>query len=128
MMAARVLVNISVGVGGEDFVPRMLEGPGGVKINEMEALESAFGDYFLAKDIEDLPPGWALAGVLAMYYLPRLQMPKTRERAKGFFAWCKAKWASWRLRKHGLKAVPTGKRQPRVVEEADPPPGEAADE
>lgn len=122
MMAARLLVNISVGLGGEDFIPRMLKGPGGVEINEMESLESAFGDYFIAKQITDMPPGWMLVGVLSMYYLPRLQMPRTRERAKGFFAWCKAKWASWRLRKHGLRVVP---KKAAKEEAADPQPGEA---
>lgn len=126
MMAARLLVNISVGIGGEDFIPRKLSGPGGVEINELQTLEQAFGDYFVAKDIGDLPPGWMLVGVLSMYYLPRFQMPKTQQRAKGFFAWCKAKWASWRLRKHGLKVVP--KEEPRPMrrapeEEADPMPG-----
>lgn len=125
MMAARLMVNISVGLGGADFVPRVLKGPGGIEINELQTLEMAFGDYFLAKNIEDLPPGWALAGALSMYYLPRLQMPATQERAKGFIAWCKAKYASWKMRKTGLRAVP--KRTPRTVEqEADPSPGEPA--
>lgn len=124
MMAARILVNISVGIGGDDFRPRMLEGPDGAKINELEAIESAFGDYFIAKDIGDLPPGWMLVGVLSMYYLPRFQMPRTKEKARGFFAWCKAKWVSWRLRKHGLRVVPKKGQQ----EAADPQPGEAAEE
>lgn len=119
MVAANLMIRISVGVGGEDFMPRMLEGPGGIKYNEQQVLEQAFGDYFIAKDIQDLPPGWALAGAIAFYYLPRLQMPRTQERAKGAFAWIKAKIASWRLRKKGIKVRPDTETQAEAEAAAD---------
>jgi hypothetical protein len=99
MMAARLLVNISVGVGGPEFMPRILQGPGGIKYDEIEVLSSAFGDYFVAKDIQDLPPGWMLAGALAMYYLPRFQMPETQKRARSFAGWLRDKWHAFRFRR-----------------------------
>jgi hypothetical protein len=117
MMAARLLVHVSMGIGGPEFAPRMIEGPGGMVINEMQTLEVAFGDYFLAKDIEDLPPGWALCGALAFYYLPRFQMPQTKEKARGFAAWLKGKWADWRVGKMKKKWNGEAKReQPKETE------------
>lgn len=106
MMAARLQVQLSVGIGGEVFIPRLLKGPGGIDINEMEMLEQSWGDYFVAKGVEDLPPGWALFGAMAMYYLPRLNTPQVRERAGGFIGWIKAKYASWRLRRKGVNVKP----------------------
>ena len=98
-MASRLLVRFSVGLGGPDFMPGILTGPGGVSINEQEMLDGAFADYFAAKGWEDLPPGWALFGALSMYYLPRFQMPRTKERAKGFFSWVRDRYQAWRFRR-----------------------------
>ena len=116
-MAARLLVHVSMGIGGPEFAPRMIEGPGGIQINEMMTLEVAFGDYFLAKDIEDLPPGWALCGALAFYYLPRFQMPQTQEKARGFVAWIKGKYADWKVGR--MKKKWNGKEQPKAAEEGE---------
>jgi hypothetical protein len=104
VMASRLLVRFSVGLGGTDFLPAVLTGPGGVSINEQEMLDGAFADYFAAKGWEDLPPGWALFGALSMYYLPRLQMPKTKERAKGAFGWIRDKYQAWRFRRGEKRA------------------------
>lgn len=90
-MFATILIRISCGIGGESFVPRVIEAPGGIKFNEQEMLSGAFGDYFVATGKGDLPPGWALFGALAMYYLPRLSQPEVKKRVGGIAGWLKNK-------------------------------------
>lgn len=117
--AANLLIVLGMGIGGDEWQPRVLKEHG---IDEKAMLEQAWGDYFVATGTTDIPPGWALVAACGMYALPRFSMPATKSRVKGVGAWFKKKYASWRLRKHGLKAEyadnPDGKRNK----------GESADE
>jgi hypothetical protein len=47
---------------------------------EQNALNKAFYDYFKAKGMADLPPGWALAATLGMYTAARLRKPTVAQR------------------------------------------------
>lgn len=94
--AANLLIMLSVGIGGAEWLPRA---PPTIPYDEKAALEGAFADYFQAKGWEDLPPGWALVAGLGMYALPRLAMPKTAERAKGFKNWVAEKYINWKAKR-----------------------------
>lgn len=102
-MMATLMIRISCGIGGESFIPKVIEAPGGIKFNEHEMLSGAFGDYFVATGKGDLPPGWALLGALCMYYLPRLQEPQVKARVGGIAGWFKDKteraFIWWKYRK-----------------------------
>lgn len=106
--AANLLIVMGIGIGGDEWHPRVDQSTG---MDEKRMLETAFGDYFVATGKADLPPGWALAAAIGMYTLPRFYMPKTKQRVSNVWQWFKAKWVSWRLRKHGLKAVPNEKER-----------------
>lgn len=108
-MAGTMLVRMGMMIGGEEFAPRML-GLAGRTISEETMLQDAFGTYFVAKNYTDIPPGVVLSFTILGYIGPRLGMPKTKERVGGFFSWIKAKFVSWRLRRHGLRAVPNQER------------------
>lgn len=119
-MAGTMLVRISAAFGGPEFLPRTINIPGGLTYNEEEFLQSAFGDYFVAKGISDLPPGMVLASALLMYYAPRFQEPAVREKGSKFVRWCKARiesvyvWAKYR--KSGKKPKVDSKSR-RVAED-----------
>jgi hypothetical protein len=59
-------------------------------------LEHAFGEYFVAKQWGDLPPGLALCAALAMYTLPRFAMPNTKTRLQKFKEWAARKYGAWK--------------------------------
>lgn len=88
VMAGTMLVRISTAVGGKEFLPRTISAAG-VTYNEEEFLQNAFGDYFVAKGISDIPPGMVLTSALLMYYMPRFQEPAVREKGGKFVHWCK---------------------------------------
>lgn len=91
--AANLLIMLSVGLGGAEWLPRQ---PPVIPYDEKVALESAFADYFQAKGWEDLPPGWALVAGIGMYCLPRFTMPVTQKRAQGFRSWIAGKYINWK--------------------------------
>jgi len=101
-MAANLLMQLGLIAGGDEWQPRKDISTG---LDEKIMLESAFGDYFLAKGIIDIPPGMVLTVAIGGYMLPRFTMPKTRTRLERATMWAKKKWADRKLRKHGLKSV-----------------------
>lgn len=108
-MMGTLMVRLSVGVGGNAFLPRMLTIPGLQQpVSEQDMLNGAWGDYFVANGITTLPPWAALMGALSMYYLPRFQDTEVRQRVGGVMGWFKDKitrtvvW--WKYRKQGGKA------------------------
>lgn len=106
--AANLLMTVGIITGGEEWQPRHDVQSG---LNEKLMLEQAFGDYFCAKGITDIPPGFALTFAIFGYALPRLTMPKTQTRmgkAKGAI---KKWWINRKLKKHGMKAEETEKRE-----------------
>lgn len=80
--AAHLLITLGRTIGGDEWIPIKNQEHG---VDEKANLESAFGDYFVAKEIEDFPPGVALTIAVSGYVLPRFLMPKTKEKTKGFF-------------------------------------------
>lgn len=94
--AANLLIMLSVGIGGAEWLPRKQPQ---IPYDEKEALEGAFADYFQAKGWEDLPAGWALVAGLGMYALPRFAMPVTQKRATGFRNWIAGKYINWKAKR-----------------------------
>ena len=115
--AANLLIMLSVGLGGSEWLPRKEPE---IPYDEKAALEGAFGDYFASKGWEDLPPGWALVAACGMYALPRFSMPKTQERAKTLKSWFFDKIAAWKLKK-AKRAFQTREERNResAIERAD---------
>jgi hypothetical protein len=98
--AANLLLMVSVGLGGDEWQPRKDEKSG---LDEKAMLEQAFGDFFVAKGYEDLPPGWALVAALGMYAMPRFHMPKTQTRMQKLRAWIGAKIGAWKANRVGKR-------------------------
>lgn len=83
------------GIFGEEFAPRKESHVG----DEFQFLAAAYGNYFLAKGMVDIPPGWALVIAIGSITAPRFGMPKTRtkmQRVKDFII---GKFFSWRAKK-----------------------------
>jgi hypothetical protein len=89
--AATILIRISTAIGGDEFQPRVVSLPGGINYNEEQFLQTAFGDYFVAKGYTDIPPGAVLASAVIMYYSPRFRSPVVRERGSRIVGWFKEK-------------------------------------
>lgn len=95
-VAASLLVNVSMMVGGQDFAPRVVPEQ---NFDEMAVLESGFADYLIATGKTDLPPGVALTTVVAMYMLPRFTMKTTQTRAKAVGGKIYTWWQNRKLKK-----------------------------
>lgn len=92
---ATLMIRFSIALGGDSFYPRTYEMAGGVKVNEEKMLQTAWGDYFVAKGVVDVPPGVMLLSALAMYYMPRLQAPEVKQKATGALFWVKEKFTDF---------------------------------
>jgi hypothetical protein len=99
---ANLLIALSVGLGGEEWIPRA---PPQYPMDEKAALEQGFADYFQSREWEDLPPGLALIACIVVYAMPRLTMPKTKERAKGFKNWITRKIINWKAKREYKKRI-----------------------
>jgi hypothetical protein len=105
--AAGALLQIGVLAGGEEWQPRLDKESG---LDEQQMLQCAFGDYFVAKGITDIPPGIALTIAIGGYMMPRFFMPKTKTRMQRATIAIKKWWADRKLKKYGLKAVEDDKQ------------------
>lgn len=112
LAAANAIIMLGVVVGGDEFKPIKSAEHG---IDEKQNLENAFGDYFVAKDMDDIPAGVALSIALIGYLAPRFTMPKTQKRASGFINWVKVKIANRKLKKHGMQ-VKAEKSKDEILE------------
>lgn len=106
--AANALIMLGMVVGGEEWQPIKNVEHG---IDEKLNLESAFADYFAAKDMDDIPAGWALTIAVMGYTLPRFGMPKTQKRTQTLWGKCKQWYINRKLKKHGLKTVSDDKKE-----------------
>lgn len=101
-VAAASVFMMGRALGGDEWTPRT------DPVNEVEMMQTAFGDYFVAKGINDFPPGVALCVALGMYAAPRFTMPETQTRVQRFKAWIALRMARRRLRaelrKQGIDA------------------------
>lgn len=98
--AANLFLMASVMIGGDEFHPRKDDKIG---LDEKVMLETVFGDYFAAKQWEDLPPGLALICACGMFILPRLAMPKTQTRVQKVRGWLGAKIGRWKANRQAKK-------------------------
>lgn len=73
---------------GDEWAPKIDPASG---MNERLALGMAWGRYFEATGMRDIPPGWALGIVMTSYALPRFAQPQTQTRVAKIGAWTKAK-------------------------------------
>lgn len=104
VQATGLLFMLCIGMGGQEWQPRKDDKTG---LDEKLMMETAMGDFFVAHDWEDLPPGLALCVAFGMYAMPRFQMPQTRTRAQRFKAWLGAKIGAWRAnRKAKRRGLP----------------------
>jgi hypothetical protein len=103
--AGRVAVDMSIQsltmLLGPEWEPVQQNG-----IDERQNLHNAFGDYFVAKDINDFPPGVALSIVCMAYALPRLTTgTETKTRLSKAKIWFNDKMKSMkRKRKNGAQS------------------------
>lgn len=93
--AAASLIQLGIVVGGEEWHPMKNDEMG---VDERGMLENAFGEFFAANDMTDIPPGWALVIAVGGYALPRLGAPKTRTRLEKAKEWLFEKYL-WFKRK-----------------------------
>ena len=97
--AAAMLITCGMLVSDE-FQPTRDHASG---VDERLMLESAFAEYFAAKDIDDIPPGVALSFAILAYIGPRLTQPKTQSRSKQFGNWIGQKWLKRKNKKAAAK-------------------------
>jgi hypothetical protein len=109
VMTANLILQIGIVAGGQEWYPVKDENSG---LDEKSMLENAFADYFEATGKTDLPPATALLVAVGAYALPRFTMPKTKTRVQKLTGGIKAWLVNRKLKKHGLKAKPTGEREP----------------
>lgn len=112
--AANLVMALCIGLCGEEWHPRQDAKLG---LDEKAMLEAGFGDYFVATNRADLPPGWALVACMAMYALPRFGMPKTQTRLQKVKNWCGAKIVQFKARRAGLKVKVNTESEAKIVEE-----------
>lgn len=97
--AAEMLIMLGVISGGDEWHPRKEDKIG---LDERGMLHSAFGDYFVATNKTDIPPGAALAFCILAYAAPRFTMPKTQSRLTR----AKASIAAWWIRRKDKRREP----------------------
>jgi len=116
--AANALIMLGVVVGGDEWHPQKNEEYG---VDEKQSLSVAFGDYFEAKELTDIPPGVALTIAISAYMLPRFTMPKTQTRMQRFKEYIATKIAKRRMRKNNgtqSDSRDDGKRKDDASEES----------
>jgi len=91
---------------GDDWAPRVDPATG---MNERLAMGAAWGRYFEATGMRDIPPGWAITIVMVSYAMPRMAQPKTQTKLTQIGAWLKDKggrlYYRWKGRKSGNVVV-----------------------
>lgn len=98
--AANLFLMCAVAIGGDEWHPRKDDKIG---LDEKVMLETVFGDYFAAKQWEDLPPGLALIAAVGMFSMQRFAMPKTQTRLQKLRGWMGAKIGRWKANRAAKK-------------------------
>lgn len=62
---------------------------------EHDTLRGSLSAYLRVKQMEDLPPGWALAFAAFTYSAKRATKPNTLTKLRVYVYWIKSKWATW---------------------------------
>lgn len=120
-VAAGITFRMGVLIGGEEWEPRVDSQTG---LNEADFMRNSYKDYFEARGVTEVPPGWILIIALTTYAVPRLTMPKTQTRLQRFSrSFAKGvMWIKFKLsgnKKHGTRAGigHDGERKDDVIEE-----------
>jgi hypothetical protein len=92
--AATLLITAAVTVGGDEWQPIVRTD---INLDEHANLRTSFADYFERKNIQDFPPGVALAIAVVGYVAPRCFMPVTKTRLQRFRGWIVQKYAHIRF-------------------------------
>ena len=101
VLAADMMIIGCVNLLGPEWAPIGKEGEQApVEFNEHDNLRRAFGDYFVARNISDFPPGIALTMALSSYAIPRFVGGKeTKTRLAKVKIWFADKWNSVRRKR-----------------------------
>ena len=97
--AAELLFMCGKMIGGEEWEPMQNKAIG---MDERTMMHGAFGDYFVASGVKDIPPGAALTFCIVAYIAPRFAMPKTQTRYQKVKGAIVTWWVNRKLRKQGL--------------------------
>ncbi len=98
--AAELLFMCGRMIGGEEWEPMQNKAIG---MDERTMMHGAFGDYFVASGVKDIPPGAALTFCICAYVAPRFAMPKTQSRYQKVKGAIVTWWVNRKLRKQGLE-------------------------
>jgi hypothetical protein len=98
-IAAGAMFTFGMLIGGEEWQPIKDHTTG---TDEAAMMAKAFGDYFAAKGMTDIPPGVALCIAIGGYIVPRCFMPKTQTRFQKIKNWIGAKYIKWKARRAGV--------------------------
>ena len=92
--AANATFTLGVMTFGQEWQPRIVKLDDEHTIDEYTDVSVAYADFFAAKNIDDFPPGIALALALAFYALPRFAKPETQTKMSKMKNWVgkKLKW------------------------------------
>lgn len=96
--AAELLFMCGKMIGGEEWEPMQNKTIG---MDERTMMHGAFGDYFIASGVKDIPPGAALTFCIIAYVAPRFAMPKTQTRYQKVKGAVTTWWINRKLRKEG---------------------------
>jgi len=97
--AAEMLFMAGKVIGGEEWEPMQNKSIG---LDERAMMHGAFGDYFVASGMKDIPPGAALTFCIIAYAAPRFAMPKTQTRFAKIKGTVVSWWINRKLRKQGI--------------------------
>lgn len=90
MMLVRMTTGLAANVIGPEWRPQVFVDPESkAEVNEESMLVEATASYLRAKQAPDLPPGYMLLAVVAMYAAPRFTQPSTRQKVS--WLWQKIK-------------------------------------
>lgn len=90
VVAAGAMFMLCRGVMGEEWTPTA---------DEVEMQNANWGNYFVAKGINDIPPGAALFMGCMAYAAPRFTKPKTQAKLGAARNWIALRVARWKIRK-----------------------------
>ncbi len=89
VVVAQCIFLSSRALGGEEWEPSS---------DERSMMNDAWGNYFIAKGVTNIPPGLMVVVACGAYAAPRFAMPKTRSRLQRAKEWAAAKYAKWKVR------------------------------
>lgn len=102
IVAAGTMFMLCRGIMGDEWQPTA---------DEVAMQNEAWGNYFVAKGVSDVPPGMALALGIGAYVAPRLTKPKTQQKLGAAKTWVALRFARWKIRrelkKRGITATVT---------------------